>query len=98
MLLLKLLLVLILVHQDEVDPPHAVVEEQGVLLVVELGLWAKTRLTGELCCLIFIDLFLHNVIHGEQRERERERERRDCVQMGLCRETVVLGTNSQQPI
>ena len=73
-LLLKLLLVLILVHQDEVDPPHAVVEEQGVLLVVELGLWAKTRLTGELCCLIFIDLFLHNVIHGEQRERERERE------------------------
>lgn len=69
--LLKFLLILILVYQDEVDPPHAVVEEQGVLLVVELGLWAKTRLTGQLCCLILVDLFLHNVIHGERRERER---------------------------
>lgn len=67
--LLKLLLVLILIHQDKVDPPHAVVEEQGVLLVVELGLWAKTRLTGQVCRLILVDLFLHNVIHGDRRER-----------------------------
>lgn len=44
--LLKILLVLIFIYQDEIDPPHAVVEEQGVRFVVELFLRAKTRLVG----------------------------------------------------
>lgn len=42
--LFKVLLILILIDQDEVDPPDTVVEEQRVRLVIKLCLRAKTRL------------------------------------------------------
>lgn len=79
--LLKLLLILILIHQDIVDPPHAVIEEQGVRFVIELCLRAKTRLVRQLGLLKLVHIFLHNVIHDAQREA------RLCV-CGLCLDYV----------
>lgn len=69
--LLKLLLVLVFVHQDEVDLPHAVVEEQRVGLVVELGLGAETRIVRELRRLELQHLLLHDVVHDAQRQGSR---------------------------
>lgn len=66
--LLKVLLVLVFVHHDEVDLPHAVVEEQGVGLVVELFLGAETRLVRELRRLELVHLFLHDAVHDAQAE------------------------------
>lgn len=66
MFLVNFLLLLILVDQDEVDLPHAVVEEQGVRLVIKLYLRAITRLVRKLCCLKLVHLFLHDVVHGAE--------------------------------
>lgn len=61
--LVKVLPVLVFVHHDEVDLPHAVVEEEGVGLVVELGLGAEARLVRELRRLELVHLLLHDVVH-----------------------------------
>lgn len=42
--LLKLLLVLVFIDQDEIDPSHAVIEEKGVGFVVKLRLGTETQL------------------------------------------------------
>lgn len=65
--LLKLLLVLILIDQDEIDPPHAIVEEQRIRLVVELRLRAKTSRVRQNRWLEIVLLFLHFVVHDELR-------------------------------
>lgn len=64
--LLKVLLVLVFIHHDEVDLPHAVVEKQGVGLVVEFSLGAETRLVREFRRLELIRLLLHDVVHDAQ--------------------------------
>lgn len=61
--LLEVLLVLVLVDQDEVDLPHAVVEEEGVRLVVELRLRTETGLARQLGRRVLVHLLLHNVVH-----------------------------------
>lgn len=61
--LLEVLLVLVLVDQDEVDLPHAVVEEEGVRIVVELHLRRETGLARQLGRHILVRLLLHNVVH-----------------------------------
>lgn len=66
--LVKVLPVLVFVHHDEVDLPHAVVEEEGVGLVVELGLGAEARLVRELHRLELVHLLLHDVVHDAGRE------------------------------
>lgn len=66
--LLKVLLVLVFVHHNEVDLPHAVVEEQGVGLVVEFFLGAETRLVRELRRPELVHLLLHDGVHDAQTE------------------------------
>lgn len=61
--LLEVLLVLVLVDQDEVNLPHAVVEEEGVRLVVELHLRTETGLARQLGRRVLAHLFFHNVVH-----------------------------------
>lgn len=62
--LLELLLVLVLVDQDEVDAPHAVVEVQRVGLVVEVHLRAEGGRVGlQLHTLELVQLFVHQVVH-----------------------------------
>lgn len=68
--LLKILLVLVFVRQDEVDLPGAVVEEQGVGLFVEQGLGAEMRLVRELRRLELVHLLFHDVVHDVRRQRE----------------------------
>lgn len=61
--LLKVLLVFVLVHKDEVDLPHAIVEEQRVRLVVEVGLRRETRAARQLGGSVLVHLVLHDTVH-----------------------------------
>ena len=66
--LVVILLVLVLVHQDEVDAAHAVVEEQRVVLPVEVGLRGEARGARQLHNAVLKQLFLHQVVHDVRRE------------------------------
>ena len=78
--LVEILLVLVLVHQDEVDAPHAVVEEQRVVLPVEVGLRGEARGARQLHNAVLKQLFLHQVIHDVRREETP----------GISEETTIL--------
>ena len=65
--LVVVLLVLVLVDQDKVDAPHAVVEEQRVVLPIEVGLRGEARGVGQLHNAVLVQLFLHQPIHDVRR-------------------------------
>lgn len=81
--LVKVLPVLVFVHHDEVDLPHAVVEEEGVGLVVELGLGAEARLVRELHRLELVHLLLHDVVHNAGTQEGASPECRADLRSGI---------------
>lgn len=91
--LFKLLLVLVLIHKDEVDLPHAIVEEQRVRLVVEVGLRTETRLARQLSGLVLVHLVLHDTVHEGSAEG---RHPAACLGCGVGHAGGVGGVNQHR--